>query len=393
MNNTTRIEKIQQEKRRIDAMEPPANPSQGVIGQEAMPPPPKAMSLADIRNHLPKQNNLLGDRFLCRGQGLVVAGPSGIGKSSAIFQAGVQFALGKRAFGIEPAQQLRVLMIQAEDDSGDMKEMLAGQAKGTNLTEAQMYAANIWIVYENTRSGDAFLAEVLEPLLREYSPDLVILNPLFAYLGADVNQSEAVTRFLRRKLNPLLEKYNCGAIIVHHTPKSTNRDSSKWKATDFMYAGAGSAEITNWARAVMVMEPTNNPRIFKFIAAKRDRRIGWVDGAGKPENTRYFSHADPSQGIFWNPATPAQIQTARKSSRPKKDDISNDILVGLIPEGQFIPKIEFIEKMRDVGLSVRKAQVRYSQLQRENRIDEVRQPRKGTNPIIMVSRSQVAGNN
>jgi hypothetical protein len=48
-----------------------------------------------------------------------------------------------------------------------------------------------------------------------------------------------------------------------------------------MYAGAGAADITNWARAILIADPTDDPVIFKFIAAKRGGRIGWVDEQGK----------------------------------------------------------------------------------------------------------------
>ena len=46
-----------------------------------------------------------------------------------------------------------------------------------------------------------------------------------------------------------------------------------------MYAAAGNADLTNWARAILVIEPTHVEGVFEFIAAKRGKRIGW----GKPE--------------------------------------------------------------------------------------------------------------
>ena len=53
-----------------------------------------------------------------------------------------------------------------------------------------------------------------------------------------------------------------------------------------MYSGAGCAGITNWARALLAIKPeTENMEVFKFIAAKRGKRIDDWNG----EFERYFA--------------------------------------------------------------------------------------------------------
>ena len=66
---------------------------------------------------------LLGHRWLCRGGGAFVFGPSGLGKSVFTVQAAVQWGCGQAAFGIRPVGPLHSLIIQAEDDEGDVIEM------------------------------------------------------------------------------------------------------------------------------------------------------------------------------------------------------------------------------------------------------------------------------
>jgi len=58
------------------------------------------------------------------------------------------------------------------------------------------------------------------------------IDPLLAYLGADINDAKETAAFLRNGLNPLLEQYNCGVIINHHTPKVINRDTKEWRPSD-----------------------------------------------------------------------------------------------------------------------------------------------------------------
>ncbi len=50
---------------------------------------------------------LLRHRYLCRGGGLLLAGPTGIGKSSLSMQFMISWALGRPVFGIEPARPIK----------------------------------------------------------------------------------------------------------------------------------------------------------------------------------------------------------------------------------------------------------------------------------------------
>src|SRR5947208_16498234 len=61
-------------------------------------------------------NTLLGNRFLCRAGGLLFVGSSGIGKSTAVIQMGICWAVGRECFGIRPRQALKILYVQAEND-------------------------------------------------------------------------------------------------------------------------------------------------------------------------------------------------------------------------------------------------------------------------------------
>ena len=71
-------------------------------------------------------STLVGDRWLCRGGQLLLLGQSGIGKSSYTIQQAMTWALGMPFFGMKPRQPLRSLIIQAENDMGDMAEVVQG---------------------------------------------------------------------------------------------------------------------------------------------------------------------------------------------------------------------------------------------------------------------------
>ena len=93
-------------------------------------------------------DELIRNRLLCKGAILLVAGPTGIGKSSFDLQCGISWALGKTAFGMQPTRPLRSLFIQSENDDGDVYEFREGIFKGLGLTtEEQAQAAAAVLIH------------------------------------------------------------------------------------------------------------------------------------------------------------------------------------------------------------------------------------------------------
>lgn len=338
---------------------------------------------------------LLGNRMLCVGGGMVFVGPSGIGKSSSSAQQDILWGLGRPAFGIHPARPLRILTIQGENDDGDLGEIARGVTQGLALTDDDRAAVRARVIYvsENTRTGAAFLS-YLETQLRSRKPDILRLDPLFAYLGGDVNDATVTAAFLRNGLNRLLIEYGCGAIINHHTPKVTNRDTSNWRASDWMYAGAGSADVTNWARAALVIDPTHATHVFKFIAAKRGSRAGWADEDGQTAIIRYFCHAT-YPAIFWRDATDNDIAQAEDAARAAKSGSgrakTKEDVKALIPMTGSISKNALISQANTVtGIGLNKARGLIEQLiaDESSGIHVWRIPRPHSNPETHLSRHE-----
>ena len=69
---------------------------------------------------------LIEKRYLARGGGMLLVGPTGIGKSSLACQIAYSFALGIPCFGLQPKVEMRTLIMQAENDDGDFVEMREG---------------------------------------------------------------------------------------------------------------------------------------------------------------------------------------------------------------------------------------------------------------------------
>jgi hypothetical protein len=311
--------------------------------------PPRILQGASLLDYFHREinykNTLLGNRFLCRGGGLFIVAPSGHGKSVMASQSAIQLACNLPAFGIKnPNGPLKSLIIQSEDDDGDLTEMaqiIAHLELSTN--QQKMVDENTHIEFVNDATGDEFL-NLCDGFLSQWKADLLWINPYTAYLGGDIKDDAVNTRFLRNGLNRILTTHKCGGIPIHHTPKTNFRDTSAWKPSDWMYSGAGAAVLTNWARAYLVIDPTDTHGVYKFIAAKRGKRIGWGDAF--PVYETFWAHSRKDGQLLWLPADQDQIASAKPSEKKTEDD--------LLP---FIPVVDPISQERIRAIAKEKLKI------------------------------------
>jgi len=266
-------------------------------------------------------NCLIGRRWLCRGGSCLVVGQTGIGKSSFAAQAAVTWALGADLFGISPARPLRSLVIQAENDVGDLAEMLRGVVQGTGCHDRlNQLDQRLRFVCETACSGQAFLPYA-HRLIQEHQPDLVWIDPLFAFLGGNVSDQEVVSAFLRNGLGAIAQQTGVAWMVVHHTNKPSKDPKGLPHSGDYAYLGSGSAELANWARAVLVLRQVSD-ELYELRAAKRGARAGLVDGVGQPATEVFLKHGE--RGICWERA-----QQPDDERRSDDQSLADEIVAGL----------------------------------------------------------------
>ena len=264
----------------------------------------KARSMGGLaRPERDDPNELLQHRFLCRGGGLLLAAPTGIGKSTLAVQFALCWALGREALGIVPARPIRSLYVQAENDDGDLCELRDGIADGMEFSDVDRAQAFERVTFATIDDlcGLAFIAQAFTPLVEQHRPDLVFVDPLLSYIGADASKQEAVSPWLRNGLNPVLHRTGSGLVLVHHVNKPpTGEAKREWKAGDFAYIGSGSADLANWARAVIAIRSIGDHSVFELHLGKRGKRVGWTDPDGRPCYSRRIAHG--TDGIYWREA-------------------------------------------------------------------------------------------
>lgn len=301
------------------------------------------VTMRDLLGYSPESdiNSVLGQRWLCKGGSCIWVGQSGIGKSSLSVQAALCWGMGLDFFGIKATygRPLKSLIIQAENDLGDVAEMVQGvneeitnkingSAPGKMNEFARLAVSNIVFVRNQVHTGERF-CQTLSKLIEIHKPDIVWVDPLLAFFGEDISNQKACSQFLRNWLNPILESSGVVLMLMHHTnkPEKDSKSKAAWTRNDFSYAGTGSSELTNWARAVVVLREIGD-EVFRLSLTKRGKRA-----QAKAEDETYTSdiwlrHAD--RGIAWVQTDEPQKE---EGGRPKKE-ITEDMVASVMGNKQ-----------------------------------------------------------
>ena len=261
-------------------------------------------------------------RWLCEGYAVSIVGFSGTGKSSLMMQIATSWALGQSVFGLAPVRPLRTLILQAENDGGDIAESWQGSTCKMTETQKTKLKQNIAIVRDTKHIGGAF-PEFLEALILRHRAEVVWIDPLLAYAGFDIADQSLTTEWLRTQVDPVLKRTKAAMIYMHHTTKPKSADDlDSMTPSQLAYLGAGSAEWVNYSRdAGFLYRTKGEPARYKFGFSKRASRCGLENSEGERSKSGfiYLQHSPEDKVLRWEHA-PSGIETApqRTDSSPAK---------------------------------------------------------------------------
>lgn len=266
-------------------------------------------------------------RWLCEGYAVSIVGFSGTGKSSLMMQIATSWALGQSVFGLAPVRPLRTLILQAENDGGDIAEAWQGATCKMTDTERARLKQNIAIVRDSKHMGTAFPA-FLESLILRHGAEVVWVDPLLAYAGFDIADQALTTDWLRTQVDPVLKRTKAAMIYMHHTTKPKSADDlDNMTPSQLAYLGAGSAEWTNFARdAGFLYRTKGEPARYKFGFSKRASRCGLTDLDGNRAKSGfiYLQHSQEEGVLRWEhaPTTSSESSPQKADSSPAKGSLS-----------------------------------------------------------------------
>ena len=124
------------------------------------------------------------------------------------------------------------------------------------LTAAKADCSRICTIIEGESSLN-FCDKRLEETISSTGAKLLIMDPIQAYLGADVDMHRAnEIRPVMSRLEAIAEKYGCAVVLIGHMNKSGKKAK---------YKGLGSIDITAAARSVLFVGRKDNDKFQRCL--------------------------------------------------------------------------------------------------------------------------------
>lgn len=102
------------------------------------------------------------------------------------------------------------------------------------------------LVIDESKEELSMTDERIEKAIQQTGAKLIILDPIQAYIGANVDMHRAnEIRPVMSKLGRIAEEYGCAVVLIGHMNKAAGQKSS--------YRGLGSIDITAVARSVLIV--------------------------------------------------------------------------------------------------------------------------------------------
>ena len=240
---------------------------------------------------IPKEIEWIWKPYIVRGNINIIQGDAGLGKSFLTTWLLASISNGdKIPFSNECFEIGNSLLQNAEDDP-DATIWYRLNSNGADFSK-------IGFINEDKKTLSVKDLSRIEKVLKEFNPEVIILDPIQAYIGADMNDNTKVREALRPIKN-LAQKYNCAVILIGHLNK--NKDNAITKR------GLGATDLFASARSVILIaeNPDNeDERLFvpikSNLAVPKEKvtlsykindngKIEWLENKGRINPDKYFA--------------------------------------------------------------------------------------------------------
>lgn len=261
-----------------------------------------------------KEVNWLWYPYIPYGKLTIVQGDPGEGKTTFILHLAALLTKGETLpceetkEGREP---INVIYQNAEDSLEDtIKPRLLEAGADCN-----------WVlVIDESIDCLSMTDERLVRAIKETGAKMVVLDPIQAYLGADVDMHRAnEIRPVLKQLGNIAEEYGCAIVLIGHMNKASGSKST--------YRGLGSIDFQATARSVLVVGRIKDDTTLRVIAHDKSSLA--------PEGTSIAFRMDKDNGFTWEGVYDITVEELLfGESRGQKTKDAKSFLAEILAEGQ-----------------------------------------------------------
>jgi len=263
----------------------------------------------------------------------IIQGNPGEGKTFFAMQLAAACTNRKFLPQMEPFEPFNMIFQTAEDGLGDTVK--------PRLLSAEADLERV-LVIDDTDNPLTLADERIENAIRENNARLVIIDPLQAFLGANVDMNRAnEVRPIFRRLAEVAQATNCAIVMIGHLNKSSGSQST--------YRGLGSIDITAVVRSLLFIGKVRTDPTTRVIVHEKS-------SLAPPGQSLAFSLGD-EKGFRWIGAYDISAEDLLAGGEGNKTELKQEQAVKLIEEflseGRKVSIAEINKEATERGISER----------------------------------------
>ena len=233
--------------------------------------------------------------YIPYGKITVIQGDPGDGKTTAVLAVAAAVTTGAALPESKTtAEPMSVIFQTAEDGLGDTVK--------PRLVQSGADCGRIIVIDESEK--ELSLSDLrIEQAITLTGAKLFILDPLQAYLGADVDMHRAnEIRPVLKRISLIAEKTGCAVVVIGHLNKGGSKSQ---------YRGLGSIDIQAAARSVLTVGRIKGKPYTRAIVQGKNNLA--------PEGQAIGFELDPATGFRWIGTLPITIDELLSGVMPERD--------------------------------------------------------------------------
>jgi hypothetical protein len=285
---------------------------------------------------IPHPPSIVGNKIITAGGLTVLGGAEKVGKSQIAMQLALCRTYGRDWFGVSTTQG-RTLFLNMELPPSEFHERLTLTKTGRDaLPDDRIFVANLkgkW-AYLNDLRGRT----LVERLIAEVKPDLVILDPLSHLLLGNESSAETMQEFLQI-LDDIRAKHQLAILLIHHFRKPREKQQAR---TPHDLSGSGLLRREYDAGIFLHGKPNGDTLTLSFdlryasnpepFTIKRDQNYWWTrtDQQFIPDKLLLPLHIllpGPLSFNRWKEAIMVGVPTSESNARRLIDECTKKRLI------------------------------------------------------------------
>lgn len=255
--------------------------------------------------------NWLWYPYIPYGKITIIHGNPGDGKTNIALKIAAACTKGEALPGDVPKDPINVIYQTAEDGLGDTIR--------PRLEEADADLDRIITINEEKKSL-TLKDERIEEALQKTNAKLLILDPIQAYVGGDLDMNRAnEVREILKPICKIAQSYGCAVVLIGHLNKAQGMNS--------VYRGMGSVDFAATVRSILIVgRYKEDPNVRILVHDKASLA---------PEGASVAFKMDESEGFKWldgyENVTSDEILSSTRTAKDK-------------PTTKLAQAVEFLEK-------------------------------------------------